>query len=197
MAGHGGKVVAPDSVFTDAVKRLIRTVEATFPPSFAGTVRCHIVGGCAVHLYTGYRASEDLDALFRPGIVLADTPVATYTDEGGRTAAVVLDRNYTDVLAVMHPDWVEDCWEWERFGRVEATVISPVDLAVSKVARFADNDRLDIAHLAGAGLLEASDFERRVQEALEYYVGDTTFVRYNVAEATGLIAGWSQHPNRP
>lgn len=194
MAGRDKTVAAPDSIFTDAVRRLIRTVEATLPASFTGTVRCHIVEGCAVHLYTGYRASEDLDALFRPGVVLAETPVVTYTDEGGKPAAIVLDRNYTDVLAVMHPDWVEDCWEWERFGRVEAVVISPVDLAVSKVARFADSDRLAIVHLAGAGLLEAGVFEGRVREAMEYYVGDTRFVRYNVAEAAEVIREWSKQP---
>ena len=150
MAGQVRQITAPDSAFTGAVRRLIRAVEATFPPGFSGTVRCHVVGVCAIHLYTGYRASEGLDVLFRPGLVLADTPVATYTDESGRTSAVVLDRNYTDVLAVMHTDWIEDCWAWEQFGRVEAVVIAPVDLAVSKVARFADSDRLDIAHLAGA-----------------------------------------------
>lgn len=190
------KVDAPETAFVGAVRALLTGIEASFPTTFKGIVRCYLVGGCAVHLYTGYRVSGDMDAKFEPGILLPDTPITTYQGSDGELASLVLDRNYTDVLAMMHPNWQADARPWERFGRIEAMVISPVDLAISKVARFADNDRLDICQLASHGLLSVGEFQARCAEAMDYYVGDLTFVRYNVSDAVALIERCTPTPPR-
>jgi len=196
MATTPERVIAQETPFAGAIRRLLATIERSFPPSYRGVVRCTLVGGCAVHLYTGYRVSDDMDAKFDPGILLSETPVVTYEDAGG-AAAVALDRNYTDILAMMHPDWQQDALPWENLGRLHVSVISPLDLAVSKVARFADNDRLDIIQLARAGLVSAGAFAARCAEAIDYYVGDLTFVRLNVAEATDLIRKCSPGTSPP
>lgn len=47
-----------------------------------------------------------------------------------------------------------------------AHVLSPVDLAVSKIARFADNDKEDIAALVRLGLTTADEVEQRATSAL-------------------------------
>ena len=176
-----------ETPFLAAIRHMLRDIEATLPASFSGVVACYIVGGAAVHMHVGSRVSDNLDAVFRPPILLRETPTVTYHDGQHGTAGLALDRNYTDVLAMMHPDWEDDAWYWEAIGRLRVLVISPIDLAVSKVVRFADNDVLDISQLAMAGLIAADDFAARCAEAIDYYVGDLTFVRMNVATAADLI----------
>jgi hypothetical protein len=71
---------------------------------------------------------------------------------------------------------------------LDVRVLTPVDLAVSKLGRFSDQDRADIAALARRGLVHASDLERRAMEALDTYVGDTQRVPGNIASAVKIIS---------
>jgi hypothetical protein len=66
-------------------------------------------------------------------------------------------------------------------------VLSPTDLAVSKIARMAPNDREDIRSLAAAGLLDADVVRQRADEALAGYVGDPRMVRIAIDEAGEII----------
>ena len=72
-------------------------------------------------------------------------------------------------------------------GRVQVRVLSPVDLAVSKIGRYADPDQADIQSLWDCGLLTADDFRKRVTESLAYYVGDTEWIE---ARLEFLCAQW-------
>ncbi len=195
MPTSSPQVIPPETPFVDAVRRLIARVEATFPSEFHSVVKCYVVGGCAVHLYTGHRVSSDLDVKFEPRILLRGPATVMYEGGAGK-ASVSLDRSYMDVLGLMHPDWQASSRPWDVIGRVRTFVISPLDLAVSKVARFEGNDHADISALARHGLLCASAFMARCKDALEYYVGDTTFVNYNIRDAIAIIEGAKPRPPR-
>ena len=45
-------------------------------------------------------------------------------------------------------------------GTLEVRLLSPLDLAVSKIGRFGERDRGDIAALAENGLIRAEDLRR-------------------------------------
>ena len=70
---------------------------------------------------------------------------------------------------------------------VEVRVLSPLDLAVSKLARFSDQDRSDVETLAKAGLIDAASLRRRATEALGGYVGDLESVRMSIGVACRLL----------
>jgi hypothetical protein len=55
-----------------------------------------------------------------------------------------------------------------------------VDLAVSKLARFADIDRGDILELARNRLITARSLRERAEAALSYYVGNPIQVRTSI-----------------
>lgn len=71
-------------------------------------------------------------------------------------------------------------------------VLHPLDLALSKVARFADHDRADIAALATLGVFDADALLRLGEEALAYAVGNPTFARLNLRDAAEIVA--REHP---
>jgi len=58
-----------------------------------------------------------------------------------------------------------------------------LDLAVSKLSRYADNDKSDIDALARERLFSAQELEDRANEALECYIGSTNMVKLNIEEA--------------
>jgi len=66
-------------------------------------------------------------------------------------------------------------------------VLSPVDLAVTKLSRFADQDREDIELLAKRGLIDSASVRKRAEEALGGYVGDVGSVRTSIDIACRLI----------
>lgn len=65
-------------------------------------------------------------------------------------------------------------------------VLSPLDLAVSKIARFADNDKDDIAALVRLGLTNADEIEQRATSALVGYIGGQAMLKLNLQDALAL-----------
>jgi len=70
--------------------------------------------------------------------------------------------------------------------QIRVHVLSPVDLAVSKIARFADNDKEDIAALVRLGLTSADEIERRATSALAGYIGGQAMLKLNLRDAVVL-----------
>lgn len=66
-------------------------------------------------------------------------------------------------------------------------LLSPVDLAVSKIARFEGSDREDIAALARAKLINPEEVAQRAEEAINHYVGSLDRLRWNLRDALKVI----------
>jgi len=154
-------------------------------------IRMTIAGGAALHLLTGARVTEDVDATFSKRVLLSEDIVASYRDADGRARMLYLDRNYNDTLGLLHEDAYEDSQPVDVPGidkrLIEVRVLSALDLAVTKLARFRDQDREDIRLLAREGLIDARALRRRAEEALGGYVGDLDSVRTSIDVACRLI----------
>jgi len=161
-------------------------------PPRALPIRMYVAGGAALHFHTGERVSVDVDAVFSRRIALPDALEVAYRDEDGSARLLYFDRQYNDTLGLMHEDAQDDSIPLTLEGidsRVlDVRILTPVDLAVSKLGRFSDQDRADIAALARRSLVSATELERRALEALEIYVGDTERLRGNIASAVAIVA---------
>jgi len=151
----------------------------------------YIAGGAALHLLTGAHVTEDIDATFSKRILLSDDIEVSYRDPDGRARLMYLDRNYNDTLGLLHEDAYEDSRPVGIPGvdrkLIEVRVLSPVDLAVTKLARFGDQDRAHIQLLAQKGLVDSASLRKRAEEALAGYVGDTRSVRTSIDVASRLV----------
>ena len=156
-------------------------------PPRALPIRMYVAGGAALHFHTGERVSVDVDAVFSRRIALPDGLEVAYRDEDGSARLLYFDRQYNDTLGLMHEDAQDDSMPLTLEGidsRVlDVRILTPVDLAVSKLGRFSEQDRADIAALARRGLVSATELERRALEALKIYVGDTQRLRVNITSA--------------
>ena len=165
-------------------------------PRGALPIRMYVAGGAALHFHTGERVSVDVDAVFSRRIALPDGLDVAYRDEDGAARLLYFDRQYNDTLGLTHEDAHDDSISLTLDGIdpgvLDVRILTPIDLAVSKIGRFSEQDRADIAALARRGLVNPSKLEKRALEALEGYVGDTQRLRGNIASAVKIIAG-----NRP
>lgn len=175
--------------FGEIVSRLAARLKGAPPASLP--VRMYVAGGAALHLMTGMRVSEDIDAVFSRRIVLTDDIEVSYRDADGRARTLYLDRSYNDTLGLLHEDAYDDSRRVEIPGTddrvIEVRALSPLDLAVTKISRFSDQDRADIEALAKAGLIDSRALRRRAEEALAHYVGDVDAVRSSIDIACRLI----------
>lgn len=160
-------------------------------PKKALPVRVYIAGGAALHLLTGARISEDLDAVFSRRVLLPDALEVSYRDADGFARVLYLDRNYNDSLGLLHEDAYDDSTplriEGVDPGLLEPRVLTPVDLAVTKLARFSQQDREDIELLARQGLIDSAALRKRAEEALGGYVGDLGAIRTSIDVACRLV----------
>jgi hypothetical protein len=154
-------------------------------------IKLYVAGGAALHLHTGSRVSVDIDGVFSRRVVIDDNLEASYRDADGSVRMLYFDRNYNDTLGLMHEDAQAESQLIELPGNdgrvVEVRVLTPLDLAVSKLARFSDQDREDIELLAREKLIDVKSLRKRAQEALAGYVGDTAAVRTSIDLACKVV----------
>jgi hypothetical protein len=151
------------------------------------SVNVYLAGGMAVHLYTQNRMTMDVDAEFDGRIAIPNDVLVDVEQGDGSTRPMYIDTNYNSTFALMHPDYKKDAefidFELPNF---RVYVLQPVDLAVSKIARFQDMDREDIRALILHDLTTADAIEQRAEQAIGYFVGGQEMLRYNIRDAVAL-----------
>lgn len=179
--------------YQSALAEIARRIAASLRdvPPIALPIRMYIAGGTALHFYTGERVSNDVDAAFSHRIALPEDLEVSYADADGAARLLYFDRNYNDTLGLLH----EDAYDHSQpiiLPGVDARVLdvrllSPLDLAVSKLGRFASQDRDDITSLALHGLIDAGQLRQRAEQALGGYIGDLARLRNSIDMACRMI----------
>jgi len=158
----------------------------------------YIAGGAATFMYTGARVSADIDAVFSRRLALPSELEVAYRDQDGALRTLYLDRQYNDTFGLLHQDAHDDSVALQVDGvdpaRFDVRLLSPVDLAVSKIARLAEPDQADIAELARSGLIDAERVRARANEALPDFVGNVGALRTSIDMACKLIAKHTPKP---
>jgi len=170
-----------------AVTALLGRIDAGLPAEFSEVVPTVLVGGVAVHVHTATRVSRDLEAIYGRRLLLPPDLVTHYLDGEGRERSLHLDTNYHSSIALLHPDAERDALPLGRVGRLDVRVLTPVDLAVSKIGRWLGNDEADVRELAVRGLLDPIRLESRSRDALQYFVGNMGRIEANLEDALEVV----------
>jgi hypothetical protein len=161
--------------------------ELQFRLQLQAPIKVYIAGGIAIHLYTAYRVSMDVDAEFSARLHLPADLGIEVMGPNGRPLWLHFDTQYNSTFALMHEDYLDDA---ERVPLAveyfDIHVLSPVDLAVSKISRFAKNDQEDISALVLHGLTTADAIEKRALDALPGCVGNVGPLKLNIRDAVEI-----------
>jgi hypothetical protein len=180
--------------YVAALRELVGRIAASLGglPRRVLPVRMYIGGGAALHLYTGARVSRNIDASFSHRIALPENLEVSYRDADGSARLLYLDRQYNETLGLLHQDAHEDSVPLTLEGwdstRLEVRLLSALDLAVTKLGRFTEQDREDIVTLARHRLIAAAALRTRAEEALRDYGGETTRALGSIELAVRIVA---------
>lgn len=189
-----------DTPLAQGLKRYFQLLEERL--QLKKPIEVYLAGGMAAHLYTAKRVTTDIDAEF-PARTLRPTDLWISVDLGtGKPEKIYLDTNYNGPLGMMHEDYQADAIPLDLgLQNIQLRVLSPVDLAVSKISRLADPDKEDIRDLVAAGLTTANEIVRRATEALSYAIGNPGPMRMNIRDAVEIArkaeADASRKPPQP
>jgi hypothetical protein len=181
----------PDYVaaFREIVSRLTAALKQV--PESALPIRMYVAGGAALHFYTGERVSRDIDAVFSRRIALPEDLDIAYRDADGAARLLYFDRQYNDTLSLMHEDAHDDSivlsLDGIDAGILEVRLLTPLDLAVSKISRFSERDRSDVASLARHRGVGAGALRQRALEALGGYLGSTDRILGSIELACRIV----------
>ena len=167
---------------TEALRAMIERIEDSLRQSgYKGPpIQVRLAGGMAVNYWCGTRYTRDVDADFSRRFALPKNLAVHYTQKDGTNAYIYFDYQYNTSLALLHENFDVDSVLHESLNRpsskgprhVEVRVLTPVDLAVSKLARFTENDRRDIYALALNKLITAESLRKRAEAAMQDFIGD-------------------------
>jgi|GEM_PF-355966 len=150
-------------------------------------VTAYVAGGVAVHLYTAYRVSSDIDAEFSHRVLIPDDLYIEVPTARGVPQLLHFDQNYNSTFALMHDDYREASipvpFDVPHF---KVRALAPVDLAVSKISRFVERDQADIQMLVEHRLTNAAAIEARAMESIPNFVGRREWLELNIRDAVRL-----------
>jgi hypothetical protein len=173
------------TALAEGLRELFKQLEERL--ALRSPINVYLAGGMAVHLYTANRVTTDVDAEFGSRIFIPSDLIVDVTLEDGTLQSVYFDTNYNSSFALMHEGYLDDAIRLDiEVEQIRLHVLSPLDLAVSKIARFANNDKEDIAELVRLRLTNADEIEQRATSALGGYVGGLAMLRLNLRDAVAL-----------
>lgn len=180
-----------DPAYWEAFAELMSRIEAALGAYQGPAVPVYVAGGAASHIYTGARLSADVDATLGRRLLLPDDLQVMYRAADGKHRTLYFDRQYNDTLGLMHEDAHADSVPIDvpriDRDRLDVRLLSPLDLAVSKLSRFAEPDQGDIRALAREGLLDSKKLRKRAEEALKGYIGRVDDVRISLDKACRMV----------
>jgi len=179
----------PGTPIGKALRQLFEELARRIQPR--SPLRIILAGGMAAHLYVGKRVTLAIDAEFCARVLIPQDLVV----EAEGIGPLYFDTNYNPKFALMHEDCRADAILVDiDVPNIELRILAPVDLAVSKIARWADVDQEDIADLVRAGLATAAAIQQRAEAALIGYIGNLTDVRARIESAVELAAQVEAEP---
>jgi len=192
MRGSKPKV---DPRYTAAFRELAKRLARAAGLKQQNPLDIYLAGGSALHFHTGARMSDDIDATFARRVVVPEGEVV-FTDSAGQPRSIHWDRNYNESFALVHEDAHRDAVRMPlpEVPQIRVWLFSPLDLAVSKLARFGDIDRADIVALATHCGITSAALRRRAEQALSYYVGNPAPVRTSIDIACADIDAATRAP---
>ncbi len=161
-------------------------------------IEVYIAGGAAVHFWTRARVTGDVDAEFgaryRPG-----DDIVLYRTSEGEDKPVYIDRQYNSMFGLLHEGYRQNAYSvGARLGGGTAFhihVLSPVDLAISKIAWWAEHDQQDVVEMARQGLIDPDELQSKANEALATAVGfNAGMVAVNIREAVDHVRQFRTAP---
>jgi hypothetical protein len=181
-----------ETAFFDAVRKILMKVREEAARRELKSLKAYLVGGVAIHVWTGLRSSRDVDVMYntpRPLDFPSDLEdlAVEFVDADGKRNTVFYDTRFTETLSLVHYDCDRRAHPLLDDTIMPVYVLDPIDLALMKMSRFIARDQEDIRTLVRLGLLDDPvRIEALTREALPDYVGN----EQRLLETLEIVKRW-------
>lgn len=153
----------------DAIQEMMEKLAKRIPAEHKKQpVNLYIVGGIAIYFHTASRVSKDVDAIIDRSIDIPRKLSVLWLNENGEFEELEFDKNYTDTLGIMHEDYDKRAiYKFTIASKLKVHILSPVDLIISKLARFVEQDQQDIKSIIKNDLVNKNELEKLARDAIE------------------------------
>lgn len=141
-------MLAFENSFKNAIYKMMDIIGEQIPNNVAYPIKAYITGGCAVHFYTNNRVSDDVDLILSHRVKIPDDLSVVWLDEHKNINQIYYDYTYNSTFGLLHEDF-EDRAELIKTidDKFEIYILSPIDLIITKISRYASNDEEDINNI--------------------------------------------------
>lgn len=169
--------------FTEAIMQMMEEIAKHIPDSRKQTpVKAYLTGGGAVHYYSNKRVSDDIDLIMQYVVKIPDDLFITWINEDGMIEEVHYDYTYNSTFGLLHEDYEDRATNLAIIdGKFEINLLSPEDLIISKLVRFASKDEEDIKDIIKTGKVNKEKLYELAKDAINVGVGfQKNFVEINL-----------------
>lgn len=169
--------------FKEAIIEMMGEIAKEIPDSRKSTpVKAYLTGGGAVHYYSNKRVSDDIDLIMQYAVNIPENLFVVWLNEDGFLEQVHYDYNYNSTFGLLHEDYEDRAIHMVTIeDKFEISLLSPEDLIISKLIRFAQNDEEDIKSIIATGRVDKDLLYELAKDAINVGVGfQKKFVESNL-----------------
>lgn len=159
--------------FKAAIIEMMGEIAKEIPDAHKKTpVKAYLTGGGAVHYYCNSRVSDDIDLIMQYAVKIPEDLFVVWLNEEGTLEQVHYDHTYNSTLGLLHEDYEDRAVLMTTIDeKFEINLLSPVDLIISKLSRFAQNDVEDIINIIKTGKVDKDELFELATDAISVGVG--------------------------
>jgi len=159
--------------FKEAVFQIMQKISDEIPDShIIFPVDAYIVGGAAVHFHTNSRVSNDVDSILSHAVKLPTDLIVPWIDKDGNVQQLSYDYTYNSSFGLLQEDYDKRAVLIKTIDeKLNIYILDPLDLIISKIARFSDNDEDDIRVLIKMKNIDREELYYLASDAIKVGIG--------------------------
>lgn len=176
--------------FKEAIIEMMEEIAKAIPDSHKQTpVKAYLTGGGAVHYYCNSRVSDDVDLIMPYTVKIPEDLFVVWLNEEGTLEQVHYDHTYNSTFGLLHEDYEDRAGHMITIDdKFEINLLSPEDLIISKLVRFAQNDEEDIQNIINTGKVDKELLYELAKDAISVGVGfPKNFVEINLEQTMEMF----------
>ena len=169
--------------FSEAIMQMMEEIAQYIPDVHKNApVKAYLTGGGAVHYYSNKRVSDDVDLIMPYVVKLPEDFFVTWINDDGEIEEIHYDHTYNSTFGLLHEDYEDRATLLKTIdGKFEINLLSPEDLIISKLVRFAAKDEEDIRDIIETGKVDKERLYELAKDAINVGVGfQKKFVETNL-----------------
>jgi len=176
--------------FKEAIIEMMKQIAKEIPDSHKKVpVKAYLTGGGAVHYYCNSRVSDDIDLIMQFSVKIPENLFVVWMNDEGMLEQVHYDHTYNSTFGLLHEDYEDRAVHMVTIDdKFEIYLLSPEDLIISKLIRFAQNDEEDIRNIIATDRVDKDLLYELATDAIRVGVGfQKKFVETNLAQVMEMF----------